>query len=83
MFAIYIINKIVKPDYSFFLDVPFDFTKKSLENNREGEDREYGTGKKDIHEENLNFQLKVRDVYEDLLNTEKDSLEINCLMMTN
>jgi dTMP kinase len=46
-----------------FLDVPFTFTQKSLQKDREGDDRAYLKGHKDIHEADLNFQKKVRDVY--------------------
>ena len=34
-------NKMIKPDISIFLDVPFEFTKNSLTNNRGGDDRDY------------------------------------------
>ena len=54
----------------FVLNVPFGFTVKKLTEVREGEDREYLCGKKDIHEASLSLQEKVRDVY--LLQEEKD-----------
>ena len=63
-------NKIIKPDLTLFLNVPFGFTVKKLTEVREGEDREYLCGKKDIHEASLSLQEKVRDVY--LLQEEKD-----------
>ncbi len=72
-------NQIVKPDISFFFDVPFDFTKKSLENNRQGNDRDYLQGKSDIHEASLNFQLDVKKVYDNLLETQNDFHRINCI----
>ena len=34
-------NKIPVPDLNLFLNVPFEFTKQSLENNRKGADRSY------------------------------------------
>jgi len=71
-------NKIIKPDISLFLDVPFEFTKNSLTNNRGGDDRDYLEGKEDIHESNLQFQLDVKDVYIDLLKTEKDFFNVSC-----
>ncbi|MEA3318013.1 MAG: dTMP kinase [Bacteroidota bacterium] len=61
--------KIPKPNLNIFLNVPFNFTKKNLENQREGDDREYLKGKDDIHEKDLDFQKKVQDIY---LNEAKD-----------
>jgi len=54
---------IPKPDLNVFLDVPFSFTEKKLLSNRSGNDRNYLNGLRDIHEESLNFQKKVRDIY--------------------
>ncbi|HOP02921.1 MAG TPA: dTMP kinase [Tenuifilaceae bacterium] len=55
--------KIPKPDLSIFLDVPFKFTVEKLTKHRMGIDREYLKGSVDIHEESLDFQEKVRQVY--------------------
>jgi len=55
--------KIPRPDLNLFLDVPFQFTVDRLTENRKGEDREYLKGKEDIHEKDLSFQEKVRQVY--------------------
>ena len=54
---------IPKPDLNIFLDVPFSFTEKKLSNTRTGDDRIYLNGTRDIHEEDLAFQKKVRDIY--------------------
>jgi dTMP kinase len=54
---------IPKPDLNIFLDVPFNFTVSRLTKNREGMDREYLHGSVDIHEDNLSFQEKVRQIY--------------------
>ena len=56
-------NAIPVPDVSLFLDVPFGFTRRKLEEVREGDDREYLQGKKDIHESSLALQRRVREVY--------------------
>lgn len=56
-------NKIPVPDLNLFLNVPFDFTRKSLHNGRNGSDRDYLKGETDIHEADLSFQEKVREVY--------------------
>lgn len=54
---------IVKPDVSLFLNVPFKFTEKKLTEVREGDDRDYLQGARDIHEESLTLQQCVREVY--------------------
>jgi dTMP kinase len=55
--------RIPRPDLNFFLDVPFSFTENKLSGLRSGNDRIYLNGTKDIHEESLNFQKRVRDIY--------------------
>ena len=55
---------IPRPDVSLFLDVPFAFTeRKLLQEQREGDDRAYLHGKKDIHEQSMELQRQVRQVY--------------------
>lgn len=55
--------KIPKPDLNIFLDVPFEFTRRKLTEGRTGDDRSYLNGQRDIHEEDLDFQSRVRDIY--------------------
>ncbi len=55
--------KIPRPDLNLFLDVPFQFTVERLTENRKGDDRDYLKGKEDIHEKDLSFQEKVRQIY--------------------
>jgi dTMP kinase len=55
--------KLPYPDLSIFFDVPMDVVKERLQSKREGEDRKYLEGKSDIHEEDLDFQSRVRDNY--------------------
>ena len=55
--------KIPKPALNIFLNVPFDFTKKNLTKQRNGDDRDYLNGKEDIHEKDIDFQNRVRNVY--------------------
>jgi dTMP kinase len=71
-------HKIPRPDLNIFLDVPFQFTRQKLRGERHGEDREYLNGKKDIHEQDLDFQQKVRQVYLDLSVSEPSLKVINC-----
>ena len=54
---------IPRPDLNIFLDVPFAFTEKKLSGLRTGEDRSYLNGSRDIHEESMDFQKNVRDLY--------------------
>ena len=58
----YNIFGIPRPDLNLFLDVPIDFVDARLKDNREGDDREYLEGKQDIHEADINFQRKGREV---------------------
>lgn len=70
--------KIPKPDLSIFLDVPFSFTQKKLIEPREGECREYLNGKKDIHESDLDFQKRVKQVYDIALEKDKSFISLKC-----
>lgn len=54
---------IPRPDVSLFLDVPFSFTERKLSEVREGDDRAYLQGGRDIHEASLDLQRRVREVY--------------------
>lgn len=54
---------IPKPDLNLFLDVPFSFVEKSLSSGRSGSDRDYLEGKEDIHESDMRFQGRVREMY--------------------
>jgi dTMP kinase len=54
---------IPKPDLNIFLDVPFTFAENNLSKPRTGNDRDYLNGTRDIHEESMIFQKKVRDIY--------------------
>lgn len=69
---------IPKPDINIFLDVPIGFVNEKLAKTREGADRDYLDGKRDIHEEHIEFQIGVRRVY--LRETERDPgfIRINC-----
>jgi len=71
-------NKIPVPDLNLFLKVPEKFTRSSLQNKRVGDDREYLKGNEDIHEADLTFQDKVRNIYLWQINENKDFEEINC-----
>lgn len=70
---------IPRPDISFFLDVPFEFTKRKLEEQRDGDDRDYLKGKKDIHESSLDLQQSVREVYLSASKVDDKLQIINCI----
>lgn len=72
-------NQLPKPDINLYLNVPFDFTKKQLNKDRDGDDRSYLKGERDIHEENLDFQEKVRQVYLSLHSYVNDLELIDCM----
>ncbi len=71
-------HKIPRPDVNIFLDVPFHFTRQKLKGERRGEDRDYLKGKADIHEQDLDFQQKVRQVYLGLSVTDPTLKVIKC-----
>lgn len=56
-------NALPRPDRSLFLDVPFAFTARKLSEVRDGDDRAYLLGGRDIHEDSLALQQRVREVY--------------------
>ncbi|MDR1865583.1 MAG: dTMP kinase [Bacteroidales bacterium] len=66
-----------KPDLNVYLDVPFTFTQRSLTAKRNGADRKYLQGEKDIHEADLQFQEQVRKTYLSL-SGEEGFLKIDC-----
>jgi len=69
---------IPKPDLNIFLDVPFAFTEKKLSETRTGDDRNYLNGTRDIHEESMVFQGRVRDIYLKVSETDDRLAVINC-----
>jgi len=71
-------NKIPVPDLNLFLKVPYSFTQKSLKTRRKGNDRDYLNGNDDIHEADLDFQKRVRDIYLWQVEENNDFEEIDC-----
>ncbi len=70
--------KIPRPDLSLFLDVPFAFTERKLKEVREGDDRNYLNGGKDIHEDSLELQQRVREVYLSAADEDSSLRVIDC-----
>lgn len=74
----YNINAIPRPDVNIFLDVPVSFVDKKLKENRDGDDRAYLKGKEDIHEADIEFQMRVRDIYIGEVERDADFRRIDC-----
>lgn len=53
-----------RPDLNIFLDVPIGFVEESLGKQRGGDDRSYLAGARDIHEADIEFQKRVRAMYQ-------------------
>lgn len=78
----YGVNNIPRPDVSAFLDVPFEFTRRNLLSQRDGDDRDYLRGAEDIHEASLDFQHRVRDIYLRIAETDGRLQVIDCADIT-
>jgi dTMP kinase len=76
--AEYIHFSIPKPDINLFLDVPLSFVDSKLRGGRSGDDREYLKGGRDIHEESIHFQERVRAVYLDECEKEEGLQRVDC-----
>ena len=69
---------IPRPTLNLFLDVPVEFVDAKLKQSRKGGDRRYLEGKSDIHEANIDFQIKVRDLYRAQCDLDETFLRIDC-----
>lgn len=67
-----------RPDLNIFLDVPIGFVESKLKSQRGGADREYLGGGQDIHEADIEFQKKVRDLYRRQCETDSKFIRIDC-----
>jgi dTMP kinase len=79
----YNIFKIPRPNFNLFLDVPLNFVQQRLNSLREGDDRLYLNGKSDIHESDLEFQSRVRDIYIQECENGDDLNRVNCYCEEN
>lgn len=66
------------PDLNIFLDVPIGFVESKLKSQRGGEDREYLEGGQDIHEADIQFQIRVRDIYRRQCERDPKFIRIDC-----
>jgi len=67
-----------KPDLNIFLDVPIGFVESNLASHRDGADREYLEGARDIHEADIAFQKRVRDIYRAQARRDPDFITVDC-----
>ncbi len=69
---------IPRPDLNLFLDVPISFVDARLHETREGDDRAYLGGKEDIHEQDIRFQQRVRELYLEQCSRDSSFHRIEC-----
>ena len=69
---------IPKPDINLFLDVPIGFVEANLAAQRLGDDRDYLSGGRDIHEADIAFQRRVRSIYLRQASLDEDFLVVDC-----
>ena len=67
-----------RPDLNIFLDVPIDFVEQSLSRQRNGGDRTYLHGGNDIHEADIEFQKRVRAMYQRQASLDKSFVIVDC-----
>ncbi|MBE6231134.1 MAG: dTMP kinase [Bacteroidales bacterium] len=70
--------ELPKPDLNIFLDVPIGFVESRLQSQRRGADREYLEGGQDIHEADIDFQRRVRDIYRKQCELDPRFIRIDC-----
>lgn len=66
------------PDLNIFLDVPIGFVESKLKSSRGGDDREYLAGAQDIHEADIEFQKRVREIYRRQCEMDPKFIRIDC-----
>ena len=67
-----------RPDLNIFLDVPIGFVESKLKSQRGGADRDYLEGGQDIHEADIEFQKRVRAIYQKQCEIDKKFIRIDC-----
>ena len=66
------------PDLNIFLDVPIGFVESKLKSQRGGQDREYLEGGQDIHEADIEFQKRVREIYRRQCEIDPKFIRLDC-----
>ena len=67
-----------RPHLNIFLDVPIEFVESKLKSNRGGQDRDYLEGGQDIHEADIEFQKRVRNIYRRQCELDPKFIRIDC-----
>lgn len=67
-----------RPDLNIFLDVPIGFVEESLSRQRAGDDRGYLQGAQDIHEADIEFQMRVRAMYRRQASLDDSFVVVDC-----
>ena len=70
--------ELPRPDLNIFLDVPIGFVESKLKSNRGGADRDYLEGGQDIHEADIEFQKRVRAIYQRQCQIDPKFIRIDC-----
>ena len=70
--------ELPKPDLNIFLDVPINFVEAKLKSSRCGADRDYLEGSQDIHEADIEFQKRVRAIYQKQCEIDPKFIRIDC-----
>jgi len=70
--------ELPKPDLNIFLDVPIGFVESKLRSQRGGADRDYLEGGQDIHEADIEFQKRVRAIYQRQCEIDPRFMRIDC-----
>ena len=70
--------ELPKPDLNIFLDVPISFVESKLKADRAGDDRDYLAGGQDIHEADIEFQKRVRAIYQRQCEIDPKFIRIDC-----
>ena len=70
---------IPRPDLNIFLDVPIEFVDERLAGDRKDDnDRAYLDGKGDIHEADISFQARVRELYLEQCGLDSSFRRVDC-----
>ena len=69
---------IIDTEYGSFGLPRISFVRQSLGKHRNGTDRDYLHGGQDIHESDIDFQIRVRDMYRRLASEDGSFIPIDC-----